>query len=60
LGRPYRISGGSSNGRTAAFGVADGGSNPPPPAINQLPVLSSQFPMNNKFAGIKKAPLAKI
>ena len=25
--------GGSSNGRTAAFGVADGGSNPPPPAI---------------------------
>jgi hypothetical protein len=24
--------GGSSNGRTAAFGVADGGSNPPPPA----------------------------
>src|SRR5208337_5607069 len=32
LAHQLTYTGGSSNGRTAAFGVADGGSNPPPPA----------------------------
>ncbi len=35
-----RHPGGSSNGRTAAFGVADLGSNPSPPATKQLPVFT--------------------
>ena len=54
----HQSSGGSSNGRTAAFGVADLGSNPSPPAIKT--VVSFQFPVKRSplIAGQRPAPLA--